>query len=45
MTDGPHLIPPPDDPDGEQAFAGDVRGGGHQGPLDVGPDLLTVEIS
>lgn len=30
---------------GEDAFADDVRPGGYDGPLDVGHDLLTIEIA
>jgi ribonuclease Z len=40
-----HLIPPPADPAAEQAFADDVREGGYTGPLTVGHDLFTVELS
>jgi ribonuclease Z len=40
-----HLVPPPTDPAGEQAFADDVREGGYTGPLTVGHDLFTVELT
>jgi ribonuclease Z len=39
-----HLIPPPVDPAGEQAFSDDIRDGGYTGPLTVGRDLSTIEI-
>jgi ribonuclease Z len=39
-----HLIPPPEGPEAEQAFADDVREGGYVGPLTVGHDLLAVEL-
>lgn len=39
-----HLIPPPNDEAGEQAFADDVRAGGYSGRLTVGRDLISVEI-
>jgi ribonuclease Z len=40
-----HLIPPPLDAAGEQAFADDVREGGYTGPLTVGYDLFTIELT
>jgi ribonuclease Z len=39
-----HLVPPPPDDAGAQAFAEDVRQGGYTGPLTVGHDLFTIEI-
>jgi ribonuclease Z len=40
-----HLIPPPSDPAAEQGFADDVRAGGYDGPLIVGTDLCSVELT
>jgi ribonuclease Z len=40
-----HLIPPPATAGAEDAFAADVRAGGYDGPLTVGTDLTTVELS
>lgn len=40
-----HLIPPPADPDAEKPFEADVRLGGYTGPLTVGYDLFTVELT
>ncbi|MFI5045276.1 MAG: MBL fold metallo-hydrolase [Acidimicrobiales bacterium] len=39
-----HLVPPPPDEAGVQAFADDVREGGYTGRLTVGHDLFCVEI-
>jgi ribonuclease Z len=40
-----HLVPAPTDPASEQVFADDVREGGYTGPLTVGFDLFSVELS
>lgn len=39
-----HLIPPPVDDAGAEAFADDVRRGGYDGALTVGHDLFAVEL-
>ncbi len=39
-----HLIPPPADAAGADAFATDVREGGYTGRLTVGEDLATVSV-
>jgi ribonuclease Z len=40
-----HLIPVPTTVDEEAGFVNDVRAGGYDGPLTVGHDLDTVELS
>jgi ribonuclease Z len=40
-----HLIPPPTSPAEEEAFAADVREGGYTGPLTVGHDLWSVDLT
>lgn len=40
-----HLIPAPQNAEAEQAFEDDVRHGGYTGPITVGRDLDTVEIT
>ncbi len=40
-----HLIPPPPDRAGAEAFAADVRRGGYTGEVTVGRDLITVSAS
>jgi ribonuclease Z len=40
-----HLIPPPTDPAAEKLFEDDVRSGGYAGPLTVGYDLFTIELT
>ena len=40
-----HLIPGPKNAEEEAAFADDVRSGGYDGPLTVGHDLFTIEVS
>lgn len=40
-----HMIPSPSTPADEQAFVDDVRGGGYAGPVTVGRDLDTFEIT
>jgi ribonuclease Z len=40
-----HLIPSPNDPEEEAAFVADVRRGGYDGPLTVGRDLTTIELT
>ena len=40
-----HLIPPPADPASEKLFEDDVRQGGYTGPVTVGFDLFTVELT
>ena len=40
-----HLIPPPADAEGSEAFAADVREGGYTGRVTVGEDLTTVSAS
>ncbi|MGK2947759.1 MAG: MBL fold metallo-hydrolase [Acidimicrobiales bacterium] len=39
-----HLIPPPDAPGDDEAFAQDLREGGYRGRITVGEDLLHVPI-
>jgi hypothetical protein len=39
-----HLIPPPDRATDAQAFADDLRAGGHGGRVTVGEDLTTVTL-
>jgi ribonuclease Z len=39
-----HLIPPPDGPGDDEAFADDLRAGGYTGQISVGRDLLAVAI-
>jgi ribonuclease Z len=40
-----HLIPVPASAEDEAGFADDIRAGGYDGPLTVGHDLWTVELS
>jgi ribonuclease Z len=40
-----HLIPPPADAAAAKMFEGDVREGGYTGPVTVGYDLFTIELS
>lgn len=39
-----HLLPPPEDTEGEDAFVAEARSGGYRGPIEVARDLLTIEL-